>query len=106
MTLDKAPALIPTWLHPHSLPFLLLGALCLAGIAVDVVRYPQHMAIMNGTPQGASLAAMTLSQRPNIKVLFTALPEYTAYLEGMGAFLVLPVTIPDLVGAVDQLLRP
>ena len=59
-----------------------------------------------GQPRGLNLAAMTLSQRPNIKVLFTALPEYTNHLEGVGAFLVLPVTMSDLVGAVDQLLRP
>lgn len=39
--------MIPTWLHLLSLSFLLLGALCLLGIATDVVRHPQHMAIMN-----------------------------------------------------------
>ena len=39
--------MIPTWLHLLSLAFLLLGALCLVGITIDVVRHPQHMAIMN-----------------------------------------------------------
>ena len=39
--------MIPVWLHVLSLAFLLLGAVCLAGVAVDVVRHPQHMAIMN-----------------------------------------------------------
>ena len=39
--------MIPAWLHLLSLAFLLLGALCCLGIAVDVVRHKQHMAIMN-----------------------------------------------------------
>ena len=68
-------------------------------LLITRVKFPEQ-------PQGINLAAMTLSQRPNIKVLFTALPEYTNHLVGVGAFLVLPVTMSDLVGAVDQLLRP
>ncbi len=39
--------MIPAWLHALSIAVLLLGALCAAVIAVDVVRHPQHMGIMN-----------------------------------------------------------
>ena len=39
--------MIPAWLHMLSVAFLVLGALCAAAIAVDLVRHPQHMWIMN-----------------------------------------------------------
>jgi len=39
--------MIPVWLHMLSVAFLVLGALCAAVIAVDLVRHPQHMWIMN-----------------------------------------------------------
>jgi hypothetical protein len=39
--------LIPSWLHLLSLAFLLLGAVCVVGIAINVARHPQHMGIMN-----------------------------------------------------------
>ncbi len=39
--------MIPAWLHDLSVAYLLLGALCTIVIAVDVVRHPQHMWIMN-----------------------------------------------------------
>lgn len=38
---------MPTWLHDLSIAYLLLGALCSVIIAVDVVRHPQHMWIMD-----------------------------------------------------------
>jgi Domain of unknown function (DUF4396) len=37
----------PLWLHNLSIAWLLLGALCAIIIAGDLVRYPQHMWIMN-----------------------------------------------------------
>jgi branched-subunit amino acid transport protein len=39
--------MIPAWLHDLSVTYLLLGMLCAIVIAVDVVRHPQHMWIMN-----------------------------------------------------------
>ncbi len=39
--------MIPTWLHLFSIASLLLGTLCLADVAADVARHPQHMEIMN-----------------------------------------------------------
>jgi len=39
--------LIPAWLHDLSIAALLLGLLCAVVILVDVIRYPQHMGIMN-----------------------------------------------------------
>lgn len=39
--------MIPAWLHALSLAVLVLGFICAAIIAVDEVRHPQHMGIMN-----------------------------------------------------------
>jgi hypothetical protein len=39
--------MIPSWLHALSIAALLLGLGCALVIAVDVVRHPQHMWIMN-----------------------------------------------------------
>jgi len=39
--------MIPPWLHTLSLIALLAGFACAVCLAADVVRHPQHMAIMN-----------------------------------------------------------
>jgi uncharacterized protein DUF4396 len=39
--------MIPTWLHDLSLAYLILGAVCALVIALDLLRHPQHMWIMN-----------------------------------------------------------
>jgi Domain of unknown function (DUF4396) len=38
---------IPFWLHALAIFALLAGAICALVIAIDVMRYPQHMGIMN-----------------------------------------------------------
>ena len=39
--------MIPSWLHLLALAALLIGLACAVAIAIDVLRHPQHMAIMN-----------------------------------------------------------
>ena len=39
--------MVPTWLHDLAIAALLLGLLCAVVIAIDVIRHPQHMGIMN-----------------------------------------------------------
>lgn len=39
--------MVPPWLHTLSIVFLAVGLGCAAVILVDIVRNPQHMAIMN-----------------------------------------------------------
>ncbi|EJW13171.1 putative integral membrane protein [Rhodovulum sp. PH10] len=39
--------MIPTWLHVLSIVSLLAGFAIAIGIAIDVMRHPQHMGIMN-----------------------------------------------------------
>ncbi|KST59985.1 hypothetical protein AO398_03655 [Methylobacterium sp. GXS13] len=39
--------MFPTWLHTLSILALLLGAACSLIVSIDVIRRPQHMAVMN-----------------------------------------------------------
>ena len=39
--------MIPAWLHDLSIASLLLGGVCAAVVAGDLLRHPQHMWIMN-----------------------------------------------------------
>ena len=39
--------MIPLWLHNFSIAYVAFGAACAIVIAVDEVRHPQHMGIMN-----------------------------------------------------------
>jgi hypothetical protein len=39
--------MIPSWLHGLSIAFLVLGAACALVLAVDVIRHPQRMEIMD-----------------------------------------------------------
>ncbi len=39
--------MVPNWLHLLSIAVLVLGFVCARVIAVDELRHPQHMWIMN-----------------------------------------------------------
>jgi DNA-binding NtrC family response regulator len=58
-----------------------------------------------GKMNGVSLARMARSKRPGIRVLFTALPEFENYAEGLGKFMPMPVSLPDVVDAVVRMLE-
>ena len=51
-------------------------------------------------PHGIALAKRAQMRR--IKVLFVALPQYAKDAEGLGVFLPMPVSAPELVEAVKQ----
>lgn len=57
-----------------------------------------------GKPHGISLAMMTRRRRPQVRVIFTALPEDEETVRGIGVFMPLPVSVPDLVREVGRLL--
>jgi DNA-binding NtrC family response regulator len=69
-------------------------------LLVTQVRFAPQM------PNGVSVALMARRQRPDMKVLFVALAEYKAHTEGIGEFMALPVSIPELVLSVKRLLKP
>ncbi len=65
-----------------------------------------------GKQNGLTLALMAKHPRPPVpptrpemKVLFIARAEYREYTVGVGEFLDAPVSIPDLVAAVDALMH-
>jgi hypothetical protein len=58
-----------------------------------------------GKPNGIALARMVRVKRPSTKVVFVAREEYAAHAEGLGVFLPMLLTNPDiLVATVSRLL--
>jgi DNA-binding NtrC family response regulator len=57
-----------------------------------------------GKVNGVALARIARSKRPGIRVLFIELPEFEGYTEGLGKFMPLPVSVPDVVGVVASML--
>jgi DNA-binding NtrC family response regulator len=97
-------------------------ALRLAGY--DVISFVDPMAALNaldtsrwlevlvtrvdfglGKMNGVALARMARFKRPGIRVLFTALPEFANYAEGLGKFMPMPVSVPAVVDSVLGMLE-
>jgi DNA-binding NtrC family response regulator len=57
-----------------------------------------------GTPHGVSLARVARRNLPSLKVLFIAQPEHQEHTEGVGEFMPVPVSIPELVDRVSAML--
>jgi DNA-binding NtrC family response regulator len=58
-----------------------------------------------GRSNGVALARLARSTHPDIRILFTALPEHAPHADGIGAFMSLPVTVADVVRSVERLLE-
>jgi DNA-binding NtrC family response regulator len=69
-------------------------------VLITRVRFPP------GKPNGIALALMARHKRPGIKVLFTARPEFAQHAVGVGEFMPMPVSPPELMAAVARLLHP
>jgi DNA-binding response OmpR family regulator len=61
-------------------------------------------AFPKGTPNGVSLARMARMKKPGIRVLFAARDENREHTEGLGEFLAVPVTGPEIVATVKRML--
>jgi DNA-binding response OmpR family regulator len=57
-----------------------------------------------GSPPGVSLASVGRRKIPGLKVLFVAWPENREHTVGIGEFMAAPVSIPELVGRVSEML--
>jgi hypothetical protein len=68
-------------------------------LLVTRIEYPSGL-------DGVSLALVATNKRPDLKVLFTALPETEQHADGIGEFMPLPVSIPDLLETVPRMLAP
>jgi DNA-binding NtrC family response regulator len=58
-----------------------------------------------GKPNGVTLARMARTKRPGIRILFTARAEFEEYADGLGEFMAAPINVPDVVAAVERLLK-
>jgi hypothetical protein len=63
-----------------------------------------RMEFAPGKSNGLALARMARSKRPQIKVLFTALPEYADHADDLGDFLPMPLSVEDAIEAITGLL--
>jgi DNA-binding NtrC family response regulator len=55
---------------------------------------------------GITMAVIVRTVYPEIKVIFTARPEFTLRALQLGEFMALPIDVPVLVEAVKRLLTP
>ena len=81
--------------------------------ALDALGAGQQMELLitrasfgPGKLNGIALARMARFKRPDVRVVFTAVPEYDSHAEGLGEFLPAPVRIDDVVEVADRLLQP
>jgi DNA-binding NtrC family response regulator len=58
----------------------------------------------DGKPHGIALAKWARSNRPEVRVLFTARPEMQQHTEGLGMFLATPVEVPKVVDVIVRLM--
>jgi DNA-binding response OmpR family regulator len=57
-----------------------------------------------GTPNGVALARMTRVKKPDVRVLFAARGENREHTEGLGEFLTVPVSGPEVLATVERML--
>jgi DNA-binding NtrC family response regulator len=55
---------------------------------------------------GVTIALSAQHRRPDIKILFVALPAFAEYVTGLGEFIAAPAEIEDVIGAVRRLVTP
>jgi DNA-binding NtrC family response regulator len=75
-----------------------LEAAELIELLITRVRFPE------GTPHGVALASMALLKKPGMRVLFVARDENREHTNGIGEFLSVPVTGPEIVATVTRML--
>jgi len=75
--------------------------------AFDTLRAAQNVQVLvtsirlpGGTPNGVALTRMAWVRRPDIRVLFADKPDLAPFAEGLGEFLPIPASTPDVVDAV------
>ena len=80
-------------------------------LALDAIETAQRVEVLitraafpAGRSNGLSLARMTRSKRPGVKVLFVAHEDYQSLTEGLGAFLPLSASAERVAVAVERML--
>jgi hypothetical protein len=79
--------------------------------ALDALESPVRIEVLitctvhgEGKPNGVSLALMTRSKRPNVKIVFVGTQEQARHTEGLGTFLMSPTTVETVVETAIRLL--
>jgi CheY-like chemotaxis protein len=67
-------------------------------LLITRVRFPP------GASNGVALAQSVSLKHRDVKILFVTAPEFRAEAEEIGTYLAAPVTIPDLLEAVQKVL--
>src|SRR5215472_7155977 len=58
-----------------------------------------------GKLNGIALVRMLRLKNPDVRVIFTAIPELEGHAEGLGEFLAAPVRVDDVVAMAERLLQ-
>ena len=66
-------------------------------VLITCIRFPV------GAPNGVALARMAQMRRPDLRVLFTDMPDLVPLAEGLGEFLAIPATELDVASAVRRM---
>ena len=67
-------------------------------LLITRIRFPP------GKPHGVALAKRACANRPGVRVLFVALPEFECYTEDLGVFPAMPIDPAQVVAAAARLL--
>ena len=105
--------------------FCISIAVALKAAGYEVAAYPDPLAVLDevysaqpieliltrvrfpsGKGNGVTMALTARHRRPDIKILFVALPVYAEYVAGVGEFMAAPAEIEDIIGAVRRLATP
>jgi DNA-binding NtrC family response regulator len=82
---------VAAYSHPHA-------ALAAPNSARPIELVLTRVRFPSGKGDGVSLALSARYRRPDIKVLFLALPAFAEYVTGLGEFIAAPAEIEDIVG--------
>src|SRR5215469_7697258 len=81
-------------------------------VVLDVLESAQRIELLitqanfgPGKLNGIALGRMARVKRPNIRVLFTGVPEYEHHAWGLGEFLAAPVRVDDVLEIAERLLQ-
>ena len=79
--------------------------------ALDALETAQRIELLitrvtfpEGTPNGVALARMARVKKRGVRVLFAARDENREHTEGVGEFVAVPVTGPEIVARVKRML--